>query len=67
MAKWIIDQGHSDVDFRARYLVISHVTGEFRKFEGSAETTGDDFAGARISFSADTASIDTNNKSGMPT
>ncbi|MCW3128184.1 MAG: YceI family protein [Bacteroidetes bacterium] len=62
MAKWIIDAQHSDVHFKTRYLVISSVTGEFKKFEGMVDA-GDskDLAGAKITFSADTDSVDTNN------
>jgi polyisoprenoid-binding protein YceI len=61
MSKWIIDAQHSDVHFKTRYLLISHVSGEFRKFEGAVEANGDDFSNAKITFSADTDSIDTNN------
>ncbi|RZS94604.1 YceI family protein [Cecembia calidifontis] len=59
-AKWVIDPTHSEVSFKVKHLVISTVTGYFRKFEGAAETTSDDFNGAKVSFSADIDSIDTN-------
>lgn len=58
--KWIIDPTHSEVSFKVKHLVISTVTGYFRKFEGSAESTSDDFDGATVAFSADIDSIDTN-------
>lgn len=58
--KWIIDPTHSEVSFKVKHLVISTVTGYFRKFEGSAESTSEDFDGASVSFSADIDSIDTN-------
>lgn len=58
--KWIIDPTHSEVSFKVKHLVISTVTGYFRKFEGSAATTSDDFEGAAVSFSAAIDSIDTN-------
>ena len=61
MATWKIDPLHSDVHFKTRYLVISSVSGEFKEFEGTIETSHDDFANARIRFSAQTASICTNN------
>lgn len=57
---WGIDPTHSEVSFKVKHLVISTVTGYFKSFEGSAETDSDDFEGAKISFSADIASIDTN-------
>jgi polyisoprenoid-binding protein YceI len=58
--KWIIDPTHSEVSFKVKHLVISTVTGYFRKFEGAAESTSEDFEGATVSFSADIDSIDTN-------
>lgn len=58
--KWIIDPTHSEVSFKVKHLVISTVTGYFKKFEGSAESTSDDFEGAKVAFAADIDSIDTN-------
>ena len=58
--KWIIDPTHSEVSFKVKHLVISTVTGYFRKFEGAAESASDDFNGASVSFTADIDSIDTN-------
>ena len=58
--KWIIDPTHSEVSFKVKHLVISTVTGYFRKFEGTAESAGDSFEGAKVSFAADIDSIDTN-------
>lgn len=58
--KWAIDPTHSEVSFKVKHLVISTVTGYFRKFEGSAESSSEDFQGAKVSFSADIDSIDTN-------
>ena len=60
--KWIIDPTHSEVSFKVKHLVISTVTGYFKKFEGFAESTSDDFNGATVKFSADIESIDTNQK-----
>ena len=62
MAKWLIDPAHSEVHFKIKHLVISTVTGSFKKFEGSVEAEKDDFSDAVVQFSADTASIDTNNE-----
>lgn len=58
--KWTIDPTHSEVSFKVKHLVISTVTGYFRKFEGSAESATGDFDGATVGFSADIDSIDTN-------
>jgi polyisoprenoid-binding protein YceI len=51
---WMIDPTHSEVAFKVKHLVISTVTGYFRKFEGHAASTSDDFSGATVD------SIDTN-------
>jgi len=48
--KWIIDPTHSEVAFKVKHLVISTVTGYFRKFEGAAESTSEDFNGASVTF-----------------
>lgn len=57
---WVIDPLHSDVQFKIKHLVISTVTGTFRKFEGNLVKKGDDFNNARINFKIDVKSIDTN-------
>jgi len=58
--KWAIDPMHSEVQFKVKHLVISTVTGSFQNFEGTVETEGDDFSDAKINFSLDVNSIDTN-------
>jgi len=57
---WVIDPLHSEVLFKIRHLVISTVTGSFRKFSGSILTEGEDFTNAKVNFSIDVKSIDTN-------
>jgi len=59
--KWVLDPTHSEVNFKAKHLVISTVSGKFRKFEGTVETESDnDFSSAKVEFTVDVASIDTN-------
>lgn len=58
--KWTIDPTHSEINFKAKHLVISTVTGKFKKFEGEAEASAQDFDGANVGFTADIDSIDTN-------
>jgi len=60
MSKWTIDPMHSEVHFKVKHLVITTVTGSFKKFEGEADAPNDDFIGASIRFSIDADSIDTN-------
>src|SRR5215467_8485165 len=62
ITKWEVDSNHSDVQFKAKHLMITTVTGNFRKFNLEVETDGDDFTKAsKIIFTADIDSIDTNN------
>lgn len=58
--KWSIDPMHSEVQFKVKHLVISTVSGFFKSFEGSVETEGNDFENAKIEFSIDIDSINTN-------
>lgn len=58
--KWVLDPMHSEVTFKIKHLVISNVTGMFKKFEGTCEAPSDDFEGAEIDVSLDVDSIDTN-------
>lgn len=57
---WVIDPMHSEVLFRIKHLVISTVTGSFKKFEGKAVTDGEGFENAKVSLAIDVKSIDTN-------
>ena len=62
MATYSIDTTHSEVQFKVKHLVISTVSGHFQKFEGTLESNEPDFSDAKIKFSADVNSIDTNNE-----
>ncbi|MBC7510867.1 MAG: YceI family protein [Ferruginibacter sp.] len=57
---WIIDTMHSDVQFKIKHLVISNVTGSFKKFEGKIVTREESFNNAKVNFTIDVKSIDTN-------
>lgn len=58
--KWVIDPMHSEVHFKIRHLVISTVTGSFKKFNGEIISSGESFENAIINFTMDVNSIDTN-------
>ncbi|GAB2532794.1 YceI family protein [Rufibacter soli] len=61
--KWAVDPTHSEVQFKVKHLMITTVTGYFKKFNLEVETENDDFSTAsRILFTADVDSIDTNNE-----
>ena len=62
ITKWGLDPTHSEIHFKVKHLMITTVTGSFNSFTVSAETENNDFSGAKISFSADTASVDTGNE-----
>jgi polyisoprenoid-binding protein YceI len=60
---WKIDPAHSEIQFKVKHLMITTVTGYFRKFDLEVETDDEDFTQAkRIEFSAEAASIDTNSE-----
>lgn len=61
--RWQVDPAHSEVQFMVRHLMITTVTGYFRKFDLEVETEDEnDFTTAtRIHFTTDINSIDTNN------
>lgn len=59
--KWTFDKAHSKVQFKVTHMVISEVTGQFKSFDGSVETSKDDFTDAKINFTIDVNSIDTDN------
>jgi len=59
--RWTLDPTHSEIHFKIRHLMVSWVTGNFKKFDASVETEGDDLTTAKIRFAADINSISTNN------
>jgi polyisoprenoid-binding protein YceI len=62
MAKWNIDPAHTEIGFKVKHLVISTVSGKFASFKGEVTADKEDFTDAKISFSADIASITTGNE-----
>jgi len=60
---WNVDPTHSEILFKVKHLVISTVTGSFKKFEGKIETNSrEEFDGAEVTFHLDTNTVDTNMK-----
>ena len=60
--KWVLDAAHTEVTFKVRHLMIANVTGSFTKFNSEAETSGDDFSDVKVFFTAETASVTTDNE-----
>lgn len=62
MPTYKIDPSHSHITFKVKHLMISNVSGSFKKFDATLEAEKDDFTDAKISFEADASSIDTGNE-----
>ena len=60
---WNVDKMHSAVKFSVSHLVISEVDGSFKIFDGNIVTTKEDFTDAKINFTVDVNSINTDNTS----
>src|SRR6476661_4341152 len=60
--KWQIDPMHSNVKFSVTHMVVSEVEGSFRKFDGTIQHSRPDLADAKINFTVDVNSINTDNE-----
>lgn len=60
--EWDIDKAHSKVGFSVSHLVVSDVEGQFKNFNGSIVSNGDDFSNPKIDFKIDVNSINTDNE-----
>ncbi len=60
--KWGLDQAHSEISFKAKHMMISTITGEFKNYDVTIEAEDDDLTTARIHYTADVASIETGNE-----
>jgi polyisoprenoid-binding protein YceI len=63
MAKstWSIDPTHSEIGFKVKHMMFTNVSGKFNAFVATIENEDDNFETSKISFTAETASVDTNN------
>ena len=59
-AKWTIDKAHTSVKFEAQHLGISIVAGQFMEFDGTMVADKVDFTDAKINFTVQTKSVNTN-------
>ncbi len=57
--KWGLDKAHSEIQFKAKHMMITNVTGVFKDYEATIETEGEDFSTTQITFTAETASVST--------
>jgi len=58
---WNVDKMHSSIKFAVSHLVISEVDGSFKIFDGNIICTNEDFTDAKINFTVDVNSINTDN------
>jgi polyisoprenoid-binding protein YceI len=60
---WKIDNSHSKVGFMVTHLMVSETEGKFKIYEGAVSSKSDiDFTDAKIEFSADANSINTDDE-----
>ncbi len=57
--KWVVEKSHSNINFTVAHLVISEVTGTFKDFTGTIESSKEDFSDMKVQISIKAASIDT--------
>jgi polyisoprenoid-binding protein YceI len=60
--KWTVDKGHSNVKFGVTHMVVSEMEGTFKVFDGALEHNKADFSDAKVNFSIDVASVNTDNE-----
>ncbi|MBS1531543.1 MAG: YceI family protein [Bacteroidetes bacterium] len=58
---WKVDKAHSHLTFTITHLAVSDVDGTFKDFEASINATKPDFSDAKFEFTANTASVNTDN------
>lgn len=61
-SNWTLDKSHSGVKFSVDHLVISETEGTFKVFNGSITSPSADFNNAKVDFSVDVASINTDDE-----
>jgi polyisoprenoid-binding protein YceI len=59
---WTIDKYHSKIGFSVAHMGVSETEGSFKDFDGTVVSKSDDFNGADVTFTAKTASVDTENE-----
>jgi polyisoprenoid-binding protein YceI len=57
--KWIFEPSHCKIGFSVRHFGITETEGWFNKFAGTIQSEEEDFSDARVEFSIDANSIDT--------
>lgn len=55
--KWSIDFAHSEIAFKVRHFMITHIRGTFKRFDASIYTNGNDFSTAEVVLWIDPSSV----------
>jgi polyisoprenoid-binding protein YceI len=58
---WSLDKAHSKVGFSVTHLMVSTVDGAFKTVDAKITSSKEDFSDASFEFTAETASVDTDN------
>lgn len=61
VSKWTVDKVHTNVRFAVSHMIVAETEGSFKVFDGSVEHTKADWSDAKINFSVDVNSINTDN------
>ena len=59
---WDFDKAHSNILFSVSHMVISEVSGSFKKYDGTVTVKNDDFSDSQIELKIDVSSINTDNE-----
>ncbi len=59
---WSLDPTHSELQFKVKHLMITNVTGSLNVISAILTSESEDFEDAKVTFEAETGSIDTGNK-----
>ncbi len=60
--KWGLDKAHSSVTFAVTHMTVAETTGQFKDYDINVTSPTEDFNGADVTFTAKTATIDTQNE-----
>lgn len=62
VTKWTVDKPHTSIRFAVSHMVVAETEGTFKAFDGTVEHSKADWSDAKINFSVDVNSINTDNE-----
>ena len=60
MTTWNVDASHTSVGFSVKHMMVSKVKGSFSGVQGTIEGNPEDLTGAKVNFTIDANTINTN-------